>query len=47
VITDTVYGFAVVVASKKPTTFVVPSDPDFMRLLNGFRCCDVGARDTQ
>ena len=34
VITDTVYGFAVVAASKKPRTFVVPSDPDFVRLLN-------------
>ena len=34
VITDTVYGFAVVAASKKPKTFVVPSDPDFVRLLN-------------
>ena len=30
VITDTVYGFAVVAASNKPTTFVVPSDPDFV-----------------
>lgn len=34
VITDTVYGFAVVVASDKPRTFVVPSDPDFVQLLN-------------
>ncbi len=34
VITDTVYGFAVVVASRSPKTFVVPSDPDFNRLLN-------------
>jgi hypothetical protein len=34
VITDTVYGFAVVVASTKPRTFVVPSDPDFVKLLN-------------
>ncbi len=34
VITDTVYGFAVVAASKKPKTFVVPSDPDFTRVLN-------------
>lgn len=34
VITDTVYGFAVVVASQKPRTFVVPSDPDFVQLLN-------------
>jgi hypothetical protein len=34
VITDTVYGFAVVVASKNPRVFVVPSDPDFVSLLN-------------
>lgn len=34
VITDTVYGFAVVVASDRPKMFVVPSDPDFTRLLN-------------
>ena len=34
VIADTVYGFAVVAASAKPKTFVVPSDPDFVRLLN-------------
>ena len=34
VITDTVYGFAVVAASKRPRTFVVPSDPDFVRILN-------------
>jgi hypothetical protein len=34
VITDTVYGFAVVVASVKPRTFVVPSDPDFVQRLN-------------
>ena len=34
IITDTVYGFAVVAASRKPRTFVVPSDPDFVRLLN-------------
>lgn len=34
VITDTVYGFAVVVASEKPRTFVVPSDPDFVQMLN-------------
>lgn len=34
VITDTVYGFAVVVASGAPRTYVVPSDPDFVRLLN-------------
>lgn len=34
VITDTVYGFAVVAASRDPRMFVVPSDPDFVRLLN-------------
>jgi hypothetical protein len=34
VITDTVYGFAVVVASENPRIFVVPSDPDFVELLN-------------
>jgi hypothetical protein len=34
VIVDTVYGFAVVAASTKPKTFVVPSDPDFTALLN-------------
>ncbi|MGE2718281.1 ArnT family glycosyltransferase [Mycolicibacterium celeriflavum] len=34
IITDTVYGFAVVAASARPKTFVVPSDPDFTALLN-------------
>lgn len=34
VITDTLYGFAVVAASRKPRTFVVPSDTDFVKLLN-------------
>ena len=34
VIVDTVYGFAVVAASDRPKTFVVPSDPDFTELLN-------------
>lgn len=34
VIVDTMYGFAVVVASQRPKTFVVPSDPDFVALLN-------------
>ncbi len=34
VITDTMYGFAVVAASRHPRTFVVPSDRDFVRLLN-------------
>lgn len=34
ILTDTVYGFAVVAASKKPRTFVVPSDQDFTAILN-------------
>ncbi|MGE2730064.1 ABC transporter [Mycolicibacterium vaccae] len=34
IITDNIYGFAVVVASRQPKTFVVPSDRDFVRLLN-------------
>ncbi|WP_020108706.1 glycosyltransferase family 39 protein [Nocardia sp. 348MFTsu5.1] len=34
VLADTVYGFAVVVASTKPKTFVVPSDQDFTAILN-------------
>lgn len=34
VITDTVYGFAVLAASREPKTFVIPSDPDFTALLN-------------
>jgi hypothetical protein len=34
VITDTVYGFAVIAASNQPRTFVVPSDQDFVALLN-------------
>ncbi len=34
VITDTVYGFAITAASTQPKTFVVPSDPDFVTLLN-------------
>lgn len=34
VITDTVYGFAVLAASRKPRTFVIPSDPDFTSKLN-------------
>ena len=33
-ITDTVYGFAILAASEKPRTFVIPSDPDFTALLN-------------
>lgn len=42
VITDTVYGFAIVAASRKPKTFVLPSDPDFVRILN-----DPSARGAQ
>lgn len=34
VITDTVYGFAVLAASHEPKMFVIPSDPDFTALLN-------------
>ena len=34
VITDTMYGFAVVAASHNPKIYVVPSDRDFVRLLN-------------
>ena len=34
VITDTVYGFAILSASARPRTFIVPSDPDFVRILN-------------
>jgi hypothetical protein len=34
IIADTVYGFAVVAASARPRTFVVPSDQDFVTLLN-------------
>ena len=34
VLTDTVYGFAIVAASPRPKTYVVPSDPDFVALLN-------------
>jgi hypothetical protein len=34
VITDTVYGFAIIAASDQPKTFVVPSDLDFVALLN-------------
>lgn len=34
VITDTVYGFAILAASNEPRTFVIPSDPDFTELLN-------------
>ncbi|HEY8790961.1 MAG TPA: hypothetical protein VIM10_17780 [Actinopolymorphaceae bacterium] len=34
VLLDTVYGFAVVVGSTDPKQFVIPSDYDFVRLLN-------------
>lgn len=34
VITDTVFGFAILAASDRPKMFVVPSDPDFTALLN-------------
>ncbi|HEY9265130.1 MAG TPA: ABC transporter, partial [Mycobacterium sp.] len=34
VITDTVYGFAILAASSKPETFVIPSDFNFTSLLN-------------
>lgn len=34
VIADTVYGFGIVAASRKPRMFVLPSDPDFVRILN-------------
>lgn len=34
VITDSVYGFAVIAPSRKPKVFVVPSDPDFVRILS-------------
>jgi len=34
VIVDTMYGFAVVAASSRPKVFVIPSDQDFVALLN-------------
>ncbi|MFY9337908.1 MAG: ABC transporter, partial [Mycobacterium sp.] len=34
IVADTMYGFAVVAASRKPKMFVLPSDPDFVRILN-------------
>lgn len=34
ILLDTVYGFAVVAASDRPKMFVLPSDPDFVRILN-------------
>lgn len=42
VVMDTVYGFAVLVASDKPDRFVIPSDRDFVRVLN--RPLDRGAK---
>lgn len=34
VLTDTVYGFAVIAAAQQPKMFVIPSDPDFTAKLN-------------
>ncbi|GAA4755099.1 glycosyltransferase family 39 protein [Gordonia alkaliphila] len=34
VLTDTVYGFAVVARSARPSQFVIPSDQDFAEILN-------------
>lgn len=34
IIADTLYGFAIVAASDNPRTFVVPSDTDFVKMLN-------------
>ncbi|MFE3195394.1 ArnT family glycosyltransferase [Nocardia sp. NPDC059240] len=34
ILMDTVYGFAVLVASAQPDRFVIPSDQDFVRILN-------------
>jgi hypothetical protein len=34
VLTDTVYGFAVLAAAEQPTLYVIPSDPDFTAKLN-------------
>ncbi|WP_199253519.1 ArnT family glycosyltransferase [Mycolicibacterium mengxianglii] len=34
VITDTIYGFAILAATRRPRVFVIPSDPDFTQLLN-------------
>lgn len=34
VVMDTVYGFAVLVATDRPERFVIPSDQDFVRVLN-------------
>ena len=34
VLTDTVFGFAILAASARPNVFVIPSDPDFTTILN-------------
>ena len=34
VITDTVFGFAVLAAATRPRVFVITSDPDFVQILN-------------
>jgi 4-amino-4-deoxy-L-arabinose transferase-like glycosyltransferase len=34
IITDPVYAFSVIASSQRPKAFVVPSDPDFVRLLS-------------
>lgn len=34
ILTDPVYAFSVIAASRNPKAFVVPSDPDFVRLLS-------------
>lgn len=34
VVLDTVYGFGIVAASRRPKVFVVPSDPDYVRMIN-------------
>lgn len=34
VITDPVYAFSVIASSQQPKAFVIPSDPDFVRLLS-------------
>ena len=34
ILADTVFGFAIIAASDRPATYVVPSDPDFVRILS-------------
>ncbi|MFI5510608.1 ArnT family glycosyltransferase [Mycobacterium sp. NPDC051804] len=34
ILTDPVYAFSVIAASQQPKAFIVPSDPDFVRLLS-------------